>query len=45
MPSFHPGAAIGTLEYAPVSDADKDLIAGENLERLLSQVRLEPGGR
>lgn len=34
-PFLEPGAAVGSIAFAQVSDADKQAIAGGNLERLL----------
>lgn len=40
LPLFSPGALIGYVMYALVSDADKALILGGNLKRLLAEVAL-----
>jgi predicted TIM-barrel fold metal-dependent hydrolase len=36
MPFFEPGAAVSSVTYAEIDDADKQAIAGGNLERLLA---------
>ena len=36
MPFFEPGAAVSPVTYAQISDAQKQAIAGGNLERLLA---------
>ena len=39
LPEFTPGAAIMMINYARISDEDRRLIAGDNLRRILSEVR------
>lgn len=39
MPEFTPAAAIMMVNYARISDEDRRLIAGDNLRRILSEVR------
>ena len=40
FPDAPMGAAILTLLHADISDADRELIAGGNLNRILQEVRL-----
>lgn len=39
LPLFSPGATIALLAYANISDDEKRMIAGENLRRMLEDVR------
>jgi hypothetical protein len=39
LPFFTPAAAISMVLYSGISDSEKQLIAGENLRRLLEEVR------
>jgi len=39
LPEFTPAAAIMMINYARISDEDRRLIAGDNLRRILSEVR------
>jgi hypothetical protein len=39
MPMQNPGAALALVRYAAISDAQKRDIAGDNLRRLMSEVR------
>jgi hypothetical protein len=39
LPFFTPAVAVSMVLYSKISDSEKQLIAGENLRRLLEQVR------
>lgn len=38
LPYFTPGAAVGMLRYAEISDSDRKRIGGDNLRKLLGRV-------